>query len=126
MQSRALSGDGHMTPYAEARRLLPQSNCLRRQYACVIVKDGRTISVGWNESPTPCTACAREGLHHNSGDYAECHSVHAEMMALLEASLDELEGAKLYLVCNQDPDPEPCPICRRLMDFCGVELARDG
>lgn len=110
-------------PYAEARALFPQSNCLRRQYACVIVKNGVTISVGWNNAPTPCKVCAREQCEHNTGDYAECRSVHAEQMALIDAVGDELKGAVLYLVCNQDDNPEPCPICRRMMEFAGVELA---
>jgi len=91
----------------------------------VIVKNGIRLSVGWNESAIACTTCSREGREHNSGDYAECHSVHAEMMALIEANGEHLRGAKLYLVCDREVTPLPCPICRRMMAACGVELEEE-
>jgi len=109
-----------------ARMLLPRSNCLRRKYAAVIVNaQGRLISVGYNHSEIPCTACARQDIPHNSGNYDTCHSIHAEMMALLGVDMRELRGATLYLVCDKEDKPEPCPICRRMMAWCGVRLAEE-
>lgn len=112
-----------MNYHDEARKLLKNSNCLRRKYAAIIVKRGEVISVGWNESAIGCIICSREGLGHNVGDYSECHSIHAEWMALLGVDLGELQGSTLYLVCDQDNSPKPCPICQRLMVYTGVELA---
>jgi len=109
--------------FDEARKLLPNSNCLRRRYAAVIVSPlGEPLSAGWNEAPIACTTCSRDGVEHNSGDYSECRSIHAEQMALLGVDLGQLQGSVLYLVCDKDDKPEPCPICKRLMAYCGVEL----
>jgi len=110
-----------------ASELLPESNCLKLKYAAVIVgKHGRIISVGYNHSAIPCTTCARQDIPHNSGNYDTCHSIHAEMMALLGVDMRELRGSTLYLVCDRDIGPEPCPICKRLMEWCGVTLAEGG
>lgn len=112
--------------YFDAARLnLDKSNCLRRHYACVIVMGGQIISWGHNTSLTGCNVCAREGAEHNVGNYSECSSVHAEMVALIKARENSLEGAELYLVCDKDQDPEPCPICQRMMDFAGVKQVKE-
>jgi len=105
--------------FDEARKLLPLSNCLKRHYACVIVKDGHIIAKGYNKSLTGCTTCSREDIEHNVGDYAGCSSVHAEQSAMIGAR-EDLEGAELYLVCLDEVDPIPCPTCRKMMDFAGV------
>lgn len=107
-----------------ARNLLPLSNCLKRHYACVIVSGNRIIATGYNKSLTGCTECAREDLGHNIGDYSECRSIHAEQMALLRRDVLFLE-AELYLVCDKDPDPKPCPICQRMMNWCGVKQVKE-
>ncbi|MDP4158402.1 MAG: hypothetical protein Q8911_01380 [Bacillota bacterium] len=127
-----MSGSGlrvellRMNYFDEARTFLNLSNCLRRKYAALIVDEfGKILNVGWNEAPIGCMVCAREGLEHNKGDYSECHSIHAEQMALLEVGLGELEGSVMYLVCDKDDKPEPCPICKRLMAYCGVELKEE-
>ena len=110
-----------------ARLLLPLSNCLKRRYACVIVKDGNVIATGYNVSPNDCVTCARDSIPHNTGDYAECPSIHAEQIALLHADNSELNNeCEMYLVCDKDPDPQPCPTCRKLLDWCGVKLMREG
>ncbi len=119
-----------MNYFSEARRYLSSSNCLRRKYSCVIVNPvGHMISVGFNHSKIPCQVCARKNIPHNTGDYGECHSIHAEQMALLTAgmssNLNSLKGCKLYLVCDSDEHPEPCPICARMMEFCGVYLVKE-
>ena len=112
--------------WQEARKYLYKSNCLRRKYATIIVsKDGWVIGAGVNKAKIPCTTCARENIEHNTGDYSECHSVHAEQAAMLQAGKDKLKGSTLYLVCSEDDNPTPCPICQRLMDYCGVELRRE-
>jgi len=112
-----------MTNYHDvARNLLCLSNCLRRKYACVIVRDDVIISTGYNKSLKGCTVCARENIEHSKGDYSECGSVHAEQMALIRANGDLVYGATLYLVCDQDEDPKPCSICKRMIDLCGINV----
>jgi len=111
--------------FNEARKLLPLSNCLKRQYACVIVRDGRVISEGYNESPTACTTCARLDIAHNAGSYDDCPAVHAEVSALINAPQELLEGAELYLVCADEPNPIPCPGCAKLLKWAGVKVMRE-
>jgi len=108
-----------------ARLLLPHSNCLKRQYACVIVKGGYIISKGYNTSLVACTTCARMDIEHNIGDYAECQSVHAEQAALIKARENSLQGAELYLVCADEVDPIPCPTCQKLLDWSGVKQVKE-
>ena len=109
----------------KARVLLPKSNCLKRQYACVIVMNGHIISSGYNKSLTGCTTCAREDIAHNVGDYAECRSIHAEQMSMIKARENSLEGAELYLVCAEDADPTPCGNCQRMLDWAGVKQVKE-
>ena len=109
-----------------ARTLLPKSNCLKRHYACVIVKDGRVIASGYNTSLKTCSTCARLDIEHNTGSYDGCGSVHAEVAALLGIDLEKLRGAELYLVCNEDDNPKPCPTCQKLIDYCGVKIKSRG
>lgn|GEM_PF-2323813 len=108
-----------------AKSYLKNSNCIRRKYACVIVDNlGDIISYGWNESPQKCKICAREGKEHNTGYYDDCPAVHAEAMALRDISIEQSRGSTLYLVCNEEDHPSQCPICRKLMDWYGVRLAK--
>jgi len=110
----------------EARQLIHESNCLRRKYAAIIVgQDGWIIGSGVNQAKIPCQTCARENIEHNTGDYSECHSVHAEQAAMLQAGKDKLKGSTLYLVCDKDDNPTPCPICQRMMDYCGVKFEEE-
>lgn len=120
-----------------------RSNCLKRHYGAVIVKNDKIIATGYNGSPRGEDNCCDLGickrLHkpNNSGDYAECHSVHAEMNALLQANREDLEGATLYLAGEDfDKDKErqgifeynrlkicsPCPICSRMIKNSGVKV----
>ena len=124
--------------YAVCKR----SNCLKRHYGAVIVKNDKIIATGYNGSPRGEVNCCDLGIckrlykPSNSGDYAECHSVHAEMNALLQANRDELEGSTLYLAgeefnkTNQEQgdftynrllDCSPCPICDRMIRNSGIE-----
>ena len=116
---------GEMNYFDIARTLLPLSNCLKRQYACVITNYGVIIATGHNGSPKGCTTCARMDIAHNTGDYVECQSVHAESSALISARKKLLQGAEIYLVCSDEVDPIPCPTCQKLLDWAGVKQVRE-
>jgi len=106
--------------WAKAEKYLDHSNCLKRQYGCVIVKDGIIISSGFNSSRVPCVTCIRENVEHSSGDYAGCPAIHAEQMALMKAGSHNLKGAKLYLVSNDGLNVTCCPTCQNIMDWYRV------
>ena len=67
---------------------------------------------------------------HNSGDYSDCCSVHAEQNAMLSASRSEMLGATMYLFGSEYisgyivpvdiEDCEPCPICMRMIQNSGI------
>lgn len=117
-----------------------RSTCLRRRYGCVIVKDDIIIATGYNGSPRGeencCDRgiCYREGMAHNSGDYSECCSVHAEQNAMINAARKDMIGATLYLFGEEDillnkseckfwngvKNAEPCPICKRMIKNAGI------
>lgn len=123
-----------------------RSNCLKRHYGCIIVKNDEIIATGYNGSPrgeTNCCdigKCMRMDKPHNSGDYSDCHSVHAEQNAMLSASRKDMLGADMYLACEEyklDSELsqkygediynwqeveicEPCPICERMIKNAGL------
>ncbi|KAL1976415.1 hypothetical protein VTN31DRAFT_2697 [Thermomyces dupontii] len=89
-----------------------RSNCMKRRVGCVIVRDCRVISTGYNGTPRHLDNCNEGGCPRcNRGDGAganlsTCLCLHAEENALLEAGRERLrEGAILYC------DTCPCLTC---------------
>lgn len=119
-----------------------RSPCLRRRYGCIIVKNDEIIATGYNGSPrgeSNCCdcyeECPRKDKPHNSGDYSDCTSVHAEQNAMLSAARKDMIGATMYLVGEEDvctwydvqkkwevvKNVEPCPICERMIKNAGIK-----
>lgn len=108
-----------------------RSTCIRRQYGSVIVKNNKIISTGYNGSPSGepncCDnqLCNRQNLPHNCGTYSECHSVHSEQNAIIQASKEDMQGATLYLFGWEDNEPiinpSCCPICQRMVNNAGIK-----
>ena len=123
-----------------------RSTCLKRHYGCVIVKGDEIISTGYNGSPRgesnccDCGECKRMDTPHNTGDYSDCHSVHAEQNAMLSAARKDMIGATMYLAgeerkwsdVNQSyfdwkgiEQAEPCPICARMILNAGIKNVKN-
>lgn len=118
-----------------------RSPCLRRRYGCIIVKNDEIIATGYNGSPRGelncCDCyeeCPRKDKPHNSGDYSDCTSVHAEQNAMLSAARKDMIGATMYLageenyfnykkihLWNKLKDIKPCPICERMIKNAGIK-----
>ena len=88
------------------------------------------IATGYNGSPRDTPNCCDKGyckrlnVPHNSGQYDECDSVHAEQNALISASRRDMIGATLYLYGEENGhviDSEPCPICKRMIQNAGIK-----
>lgn len=132
-----------------AKAVSARSTCLKRRYGAVIVKNDEIISTGYNGAPRGEENCCDKGeckrlsKPSNSGDYSDCHSVHAEQNALISASRMEMQGATLYLWGEESyeektigtdgkpcrakkrswdelKDPAPCPICARMIKNAGI------
>lgn len=123
-----------------AKAASKRSTCLKRHYGAVIVKNDEVIATGYNGSPRGCINCCdigkcnRLNKPHNSGDYSDCHSVHAEQNAMISASRNEMQNSIMYLygeelgngifigtkAWNEIKNPEPCPICARMLLNAGI------
>lgn len=87
-----------------AKAVSTRATCLRRKYGAVITKDNIIVSTGYNGAPAgmkDCLEvgkCTRKELQIPHGErYELCHSVHAEVNAVIRAAVHELEGATIYI-----------------------------
>lgn len=112
-----------------AKAVAQRSSCLKRQYGCVIVNNREIVSTGYNGSPRDEVNCCDLGhckrLHvaHNTGQYDECNSVHAEQNGLISAARRDMLGGTLYLWGEEKGkviDAKPCPICSRMIRNAGI------
>ena len=100
-----------------------RGECLRRQVGCVIVKDRRVVSTGYNGAPpgeASCLqgACPRASSQHPHGSgYAEtgCVAIHAETNAIIRGDWLAMQGATAYISCP------PCTQCAPLLRAAGIE-----
>ncbi|KAF2001317.1 hypothetical protein P154DRAFT_562652 [Amniculicola lignicola CBS 123094] len=85
-----------------------RSNCMKRRVGCVIVREKRVISTGYNGTPRGMTNCNEGGCPRCNNasragmDLSTCLCLHAEENALLEAGRDRI-GEKSILYCNTCP-----------------------
>ncbi|KAF2195628.1 hypothetical protein K469DRAFT_699213 [Zopfia rhizophila CBS 207.26] len=85
-----------------------RSNCMKRRVGCVVVREKRVISTGYNGTPRGMTNCNEGGCPRCNNasragvDLSTCLCLHAEENALLEAGRDRI-GEKSILYCNTCP-----------------------
>lgn len=90
------------------------STCTRTRIGCIIVKENRIISYGFNGGDN-CTyeSCPRTQLKSdNSENEVYCRGTHAEMRALINSI--NFNGGVLY--CTM----KPCGICARMIATAGI------
>lgn len=134
-----------------AKAVAQRSTCLKRRYGVVIVKNDEIIATGYNGNPRGTKNCCDTGYcnrlnkPHNSGDYSDCGSVHAEQNAMISASRKDMIGSTMYLYGDEAKSheyegdrikstwyeeisfPAPCPICHRMLQNSGIsELITKG
>ena len=92
-----------------------RATCDRKMVGCVLVKDKRIISTGYNGSIAGMPHCDEVG-HMMVNGHCERTS-HAEANAIVQASLSGIspEGATAYLTCS------PCWTCFKLMASSGIK-----
>lgn len=98
-----------------------RSNCMKRRVGCVLVREKRVISTGYNGTPRGLRNCGEGGCGRcNDGQgsghgLATCLCIHAEENALLEAGRERIrEGAILYC------DTCPCLTCSIKITQVGI------
>ena len=94
-----------------------------RSIGCVIVKDKRIMTTGYNGAPAGLRTCRERGecmrrnLGIQSGTRAElCYAIHAEQNAIIQAAKlgVSIEGATLY--CTH----QPCILCAKMIVNAGI------
>ncbi|KAL2045073.1 hypothetical protein N7G274_002848 [Stereocaulon virgatum] len=98
-----------------------RSNCMKRRVGCVLVREKRVISTGYNGTPRNLRNCNEGGCPRcNAGQKAgvglsTCLCIHAEENALLEAGRERIrEGSTLYC------DTCPCLTCSVKITQVGI------
>jgi dCMP deaminase len=98
-----------------------RSNCMKRRVGCVLVREKRVISTGYNGTPRGLRNCGEGGCGRCNGGQgsghglATCLCIHAEENALLEAGRERIrEGAILYC------DTCPCLTCSIKITQVGI------
>ena len=95
-----------------------------RKIGCVIVKNKRIVTTGYNGAPAGIKTCVERGeclrkkIGIASGTHAElCYAVHAEQNAIIQAAKlgSSIEGAKLY--CTH----QPCVLCAKMIVNAGIK-----
>lgn len=99
-----------------------RSNCMKRQVGCVLVREKRVISTGYNGTPRGMNNCSSGGCPRcNTGQHAglaldTCRCLHAEENALLEAGRERI-GKDATLYCNT------CPCMTCSVKICQVGIS---
>jgi dCMP deaminase len=100
-----------------------RSNCMRKNVGCIIVKDNRILSTGYNGTPKGikncldggCERCANKDIFKSGEGLELCVCLHAEENALLFASYQEVKGSTLY--CTHFP----CLSCAKKIIQCEIK-----
>ena len=100
-----------------------RSNCLRRQVAAVIVKDGRIISTGYNGTPRGIKNCHEGGCPRcasntpSGKNLGECLCSHGEENAIVQAAYHGIavKDSTLYTTFS------PCLLCSKMIINAGIK-----
>jgi dCMP deaminase len=99
-----------------------RTNCIKRGVGCVIVKDDRIISIGYNGTPKNTVNCYEGGCERcndssiPSGEKLDiCKCLHAEENALLFCDFFKTENSVMYITHF------PCLTCSKKIIQAGVK-----
>lgn len=109
-----------------------RSNCIKRRVGCLVVKDNRILSLGYNGTPVGtencfsggCNRCMEQYVNNNNSKRETndtgigldlCMCLHAEENALLFVSKNELENSTIYVTLI------PCISCVKKIIQCKIK-----
>lgn len=110
-----------------AEKISEMSHCISYKVGCILVKDGRIISTGYNGTPANFSNCdevnqnltdlsnlEQRQLHHS---FSEMYEIHAEINAILCAAKNgiSIEGSILYT------SVQPCYNCLKMICNSGIK-----
>lgn len=98
-----------------------RSNCIKRKVGCIIVKNKRILSLGYNGTPINTKNCYEGGCQRCSNientsavNLDLCMCLHAEENAILFVSKDDLKNSTMYVTLI------PCISCVKKILQCGI------
>ena len=102
-----------------AERFAQLSSAKRLQVGCVIVKDNRIISIGYNGMPSGWDNCCEDEYQYEDGGHefrTKPEVLHAESNAIakLARSPESGEGASIFITHS------PCIDCAKLIYQSGI------
>ena len=118
---KRLSWDEYFIKIAEL--VAQRSTCLRRQVGCVIVRDKRMLTTGYNGAPRGLKHCSETGCLRNklkipSGERQElCRALHSEQNAIIQAALTGISLNDSVLYCTH----QPCIACAKMLINAGIK-----
>lgn len=103
-----------------------RSNCIKRRVGCVIVKDKRILSLGYNGTPIDTLNCYQGGCQRCMDQYKKsdkisakhldlCMCLHAEENAILFVSKSDLKDSTIYITLI------PCISCVKKILQCKIK-----
>ncbi len=104
-----------------ALNLAKQSKCVSRKVGCLIIKDGRIISMGYNGTPIGYVNCNEVFNEHKFDrekhhEWSHKHEIHAEQNALAFAAKNGVPIEGCIMICTL----EPCNDCLKLIIQSGI------
>ncbi len=98
-----------------------RSNCIKRKVGCIIVKNKRILSLGYNGTPVNTLNCYEGGCNRccnkeitSAMNLDLCMCLHAEENAILFVSKDDLLNSTMYVTLI------PCISCVKKILQCGI------
>jgi dCMP deaminase len=103
-----------------------RSNCIKRKVGCILVKDNRILSLGYNGTPVDslncyqggCKRCCDQYYQRQSNSAGEsldlCMCLHAEENAILFNKREDLRGSTMYVTLI------PCISCVKKILQCKI------
>tara|TARA_Y100000310_G_C20607740_1_gene776399 strand:+ start:606 stop:1124 length:519 start_codon:yes stop_codon:yes gene_type:complete len=99
-----------------------RSSCIHLHTGCVVVKDKRILSSGYNGAPPGVENCLDRGCRKNDFNVefdkkgtATCRGVHAEINALSQIARKDLKDTVIYTVFF------PCSSCAKAIVGSGIK-----
>lgn len=103
-----------------------RSNCIKRKVGCIIVKENRILSLGYNGTPSKIKNCYEGGCERCYDQFQNkenisgknldlCMCLHAEENAMLFISKNDLIDSILYVTLM------PCISCVKKIIQCGIK-----
>ena len=110
-----------------AEKISEQSTCCRLKVGCILVNDGRIISIGYNGSPSNTEHCENHfskedmkdysAFRKNHHEWSDMHELHAETNAILFAAKEGISTKNSILYVTDSP----CIHCAKIIVSAGIK-----